>query len=138
MRIRRVDGARQADLLGALHTACMPADDVPDFSHGWWWVGTVDGVPAAFAGMTPVASWPQTAYLKRSGVLPQFRGNGYQKRLIRVRLAYARRLGMERVVTDTAEWNYASSNSLIACGFRLYEPQRRWSFGTALYWVKKL
>lgn len=138
MRVRRVDPDRHADLLARLHRLCMPTDEKPATWHGWWWVGFEGSEPAAFAGMTLVPSWPGTAYLKRAGVVPAWRGNGYQKRLIQVRLAHARRLGVVRVISDTAHWNHASANSLIACGFRLYEPERKWSFDDANYWVKKL
>jgi predicted acetyltransferase len=77
-------------------------------------------------------------YLCRAGVLaPKFRGRGLQKLMIQKRVTYARRRKWSVVVTDTHE-NLASANSLIACGFRLYAPDTKWSFETSLYWRKQL
>jgi L-amino acid N-acyltransferase YncA len=70
-------------------------------------------------------------------VLPAHRGQGIQKRLIRVRLRQARALGWNWVVTDTHD-NPASSNSLIARGFKLFDPSKPWGADKTLYWRLKL
>jgi hypothetical protein len=41
------------------------------------------------------------------------------------------------LITDTY-LNPASSNSLISCGFRLFEPSNPWGARGTLYWRKKL
>jgi len=66
------------------------------------------------------------------------RGQGLQRRLIRVRELAARKAGMLAIVTDTHRENHASSNSLMAMGYRLYTPHTKWAFNDGLYWRKKL
>jgi hypothetical protein len=52
--------------------------------------------------------------------------------------AKARRVGWTRIVSDTADWNVASANNIIAAGYRLFVPANPWSFKTAHYWTKDL
>lgn len=106
-----------------------------DNNEGAWWIAYCGKEEAGYCGIRPTASG--MGYLCRAGVLAKFRGRGLQKTLIRKRVAYAKSVGWHAVVTDTHD-NPASSNSLISCGFRLYNPEIKWSFSTALYWRKKL
>ncbi len=137
IRVRKVCGAEDHDLLLDLQRACFPVDQPYDTARGWWWVAeTLDDVPVAFAGLSETYADPRMGYLCRAGVIPVARGAGLQKRMIRVRMRYARALGMREVVTDTAQGNHASANSLIACGFKMYEPATRWALPGSLYWRK--
>jgi GNAT superfamily N-acetyltransferase len=81
--------------------------------------------------------WIDTGYLCRAGVLSGYRGHGIQKKLIRARIRQAKALGWNWLVTDTY-LNPASSNSLIATGFKLFEPSKPWGATQTLYWRKKL
>lgn len=138
MKIQRVDGVRHAEVLRELQRAALPEDKpVPTRSTGWWWLAFDGDTPVAFAGLAPSSQWQDTGYLCRAGVLESHRGKGLQKRLIQVRAAHARRLGWQWLVTDTRR-NPASANSLIACGFRMYEPSNPWSFRDAVYWRLRL
>lgn len=115
--------------------------DLPDLKIGHWWAmfDERDYPLVAYCGMVPSADWYKTGYLCRAGVREECQGQGLQKRLINVRVAKARRLGWEWVVSDTDDNNHASSNSLIACGFRLYTPENRWAGRKGvLYWRKDL
>lgn len=125
-------------LIGQAHTECFPHDSayLPGRGH-WWLAHTKDKQLAGFAGLQESSQWSDTGYLVRAGVLPEYRGNGLQKRLIRVRIAAARRLGWKYVITDT-RLNPESANSLISCGFRMYLPRKPWSFKDACYWRIKL
>ena len=120
-----------------LQRACLPHDIPSDTSLGHWWVAYEEATPIAFSGMYESRQWFKTSYLCRAGVLPAYRGRGIQKRLIRVRCNYARRIGHEWVITDTTD-NPASGNSLIACGFKLYQPANPWAFHRSCYWRKYL
>ena len=137
IRIRLVDGLKKEAVLKDLHRICFDRDSLPDFSQEYWWIAYNGPEAIAFAGMHKSRSWTNVGYLCRSGVLPKYRGNGLQKRLIRVRQALATRLGWVALITDTYD-NPASSNSLISCGFKLYNPEKPWSFKNALYWRKYL
>lgn len=133
----RVERSHDVSLLKRLHTVTLPADDLPNFAAGSWWVARRGDAVVAFAGLTPSVRWGDACYLVRSGVIPSARGRGLQRRLIQVRERHARRAGMRWLITDTFQ-NPASANSLIACGFRLFEPRDPWGLNGALYWRKAL
>lgn len=136
--IRRVDGLKESQLLKDLQKTILPYDREETTNTGWWWIArTADGFPAAFCGMKRSSKWSDTVYLCRAGVLRDFRGHGLQARLIRVRALKAKELGMNWLVSDTYD-NPASSNSLINCGFKLYDPSSPWGAKGTLYWRKRL
>ena len=117
-----------------LQKKCLPSDKPCNVMHGHWWIVYTDsGIPVAFAGMTRSSNWLDAGYLCRAGVTPDYTGNGLQKRLIRVRIAKAKKLNWRWLITDTTS-NPASSNSLISQGFRLYEPTVPWAYKYSLYW----
>lgn len=122
----------------AIHWTCFE-DQAPavDFTVNYWWVALQDDLPVAFAGLSKKPNTPHTGYLMRSGVDPAHRGHKLQLRLIRARETHARRLGWHRLVTDTTS-NPASANSLIAAGYRMYDPRDPWAFSDSLYWRKTL
>lgn len=133
----RLARTRDVPLLKRLHLDTLPSDEFPNFAAGWWWVATTSDDAVAFCGLTPSARWADTGYLVRAGVMPIARGHGLQRRMIQARSNHARRLGMRWLITDTFN-NPASANSLIACGFRLFEPRKPWGLDGALYWRKPL
>jgi GNAT superfamily N-acetyltransferase len=138
IRIIAVDSAYKA--LIDLQLLCLPSDDPETPKEGsWWWLAIdEDGKAVGFAGMRPSDRWQQTMYLCRAGVLPEYRGQGIQKRLIRVRLIKARSLGNTHAITDCTTENPASARSLIAAGFRPYWPQIPWALPHSIYWIRKL
>jgi GNAT superfamily N-acetyltransferase len=117
-----------------LQKKCLPHDKPYSVDHGHWWVAYAeDGKPVGFAGLTRSSQWLNAGYMCRAGVLPDYQGHGLQKRLIQVRIRKAKTLNWEWLLTDTTD-NPASSNSLIAMGFKLYEPTVPWGFKNSLYW----
>lgn len=122
--------------LVVMHSACFPYDDPVVPQEGRWWLAeTPDGGFAGFAGMVqePDGSW----MLYRAGVLPDCRGHGLQRALIRARLGAAKRTGGTVAVTSTYH-NNISANNLIREGFELYTPGTPWGARGTLYWRKKL
>ena len=140
MKVRSVDGADEttASLLRWLQLEILPKDEPCNTAVGFWWVIYDACQPVGFAGLTPSVRWGDTGYLCRAGVLRSHRGRGLQKRLIRVRERKARDMGWKWVITDTAAYNVASSNNLVACGFKLFRPSRPWGHDDGLYWRKEL
>lgn len=136
--IRRVDteNERIRHVLNMMDEHCFPMDELAS-KAGWWWIAWWAGEPAGFAGLRALAVEQHIGYLCRAGVLEHCRGHGLQKKLIRARIAYARRLGLRELVTDTTA-NIPSANSLISCGFKLYTPVTKWAFDSSLYWRKSL
>lgn len=118
-----------------------------DEEASWWVVYSVEGgedldqcqimTPVGFAGAKILPREPY-AYLTKAGLLPEAQGHGLHKRLIQVRLAWARKLHLRGAMTYTAAHNVASSNNLIKCGFSLFTPGYPWAGEEFLYWWTKL
>jgi GNAT superfamily N-acetyltransferase len=139
IKVRAVNGADPdtADLLDEMQKTCLPADDLAETEYGYWWIAYDGEEPAAFCGLYHSRSVPGAGYLARAGVLPEYRGHGLQRRLIRVRERKARKLGMKTLVSDTFN-NPQSSNNLIACGYRMYDPENPWGISGTCYWIKNI
>jgi GNAT superfamily N-acetyltransferase len=138
-RLRRVDATDPAVWahIVALDAWCFTKESAPALSDnaGAWWIAFVGKHEAGYCGVKRTPSG--NGYLCRAGVLARYRGGGLQKLMIRRRVAYARSQGWPMVVTDTHD-NAPSGNSLIACGFKLYDPDKKWAFDTSLYWRRLL
>ena len=115
--------------LSTLQRTCLPYDYPYDT--------TTSGSAVAFAGLVRSSRWSDSGYLCRAGVVPSSRKQGIQKKLIRVRIKKAKVLKMKWLVTDTYD-NPASSNNLISCGFKLFNPSGPWGAEGTLYWRLKL
>ena len=125
-------------LLVWLQKACLPADKIYPITQGYWYVAyTQNGEAAGFAGVVPSSRWSDTMYLCRAGVVLAHRGRGLQKRFIKARIRKAKALNMNWVISDTNQ-NPASANSLIAIGFKMFEPSQPWGLKTALYWKYRI
>lgn len=135
MHLERVDAGDPR--LRRAHDACFPLDSRPSWSLGAWWLLCDDEHIAGFAGIQPSIRFIDCGYLVRAGVMPSYRGQNLQRRLIDVRVQYARRQQWAWVVSATYN-NPASANNLIERGFRLYEPAVPWLAAGALYWRKPL
>ena len=137
--IRRVDPSRnevRADL-DRLQKVCLPSDQPCDVDEGAWWLAYYNDMAVGFAGVIKSSQWHGTGYMCRAGVMYVARGKGIQKRLIKARMAYGKKAGWTHLVTDTRD-NPQSANSLIACGFKMYEPRNPWAYKESCYWIKKL
>jgi GNAT superfamily N-acetyltransferase len=135
--IREVDGDEESEVIAELHRICCPHDELPSTTDGWWWLAYAGDVAVGYAGMRDAKSEPGAAFLCIAGVVPEHRGKGLQRRLIRVRVQKARRLMKTAVISYTLD-NAPSGNNLIACGFRLYSPDKRWEGGDVAYWRRLL
>ena len=139
IRIKRVDTsvASVAETLNQLQLEILPADALDDVSGGYWWIAYSDGNPVGFCGVKQSSRWFDTGYLCRAGLLPEHTGKGIQKRMIRVRAQLAKKVGWRWLISDTYE-NPASTNSLTACGFKMYTPSIKHGAHGTCYWRKKL
>ena len=135
--IRRADEEDWEDILEA-DAVCLPDDARPALEGAAWWVAENEhGDLAGYAGAKLCKDSPGCVYLCRAGVLPAFRGHQLQRRLVRARERWARAAGNAYIVTDTYR-NPASANTLIACGFKMYQPAVPWSYPDACYWWRSL
>ena len=139
-RVREMTREARAEL-DWMDRECLPEDEPYPKTrrHSHWWVvrSRPDGSPAGFAGSL---WWPadRHVFLCRAGVLPAHRGNRLQRRLVLTRLRHARELGAEGAYTYTHPTSLASANTLIGCGFRLFEPAHAWGGEGMLYWIRGL
>jgi GNAT superfamily N-acetyltransferase len=102
----------------------------------WWVARDPSGKPVAYAGARFMQSVEGGCWLSRCAVLAEAQGAGLQRRMIRVRLAWARRHGLTEAYTYTVPWNSPSMNNLIRCGFRTYQDV--YCGDGFVYWVKSL
>jgi predicted acetyltransferase len=139
MKIHRVDTRQSAvqTRLSVLQKICLPYDKPYDTTAGYWWIAVKDGVDIGFAGLVHSSRWSDCCNLIRAGVVPDHRGQGLQKKFIRVRIRQAKALKMNWIVTSTYD-NPASANSLISCGFKMFNPSKPWMTRHTSYWRLKL
>lgn len=124
-------------MLDGLDLKCFPEDEPYEKDGCYWWVAFDGPEPVAFAGLKPLTGQNGgLAFLCRAGVLRSARGQGLQKRLIRVRLARARAAGLSQVLTYTHPLNFESASNLLKCGMRFHEPPFEWGCKGAMYFSK--
>src|SRR5690348_4460037 len=103
MKVVRFRPARLTDYdaIKALDARLFPADKPVYFpKSSLWWVGVIDGEVVAYGGVQLLDGG--TGYMLRAGVRVDQRGNGYQRRLLRIREAALRRIGFLKAVSDTS------------------------------------
>ncbi len=128
---------RDMELINRLDTQLMGTATNPN-TQFIWWIVRVDGRLAGYCGLGLYDEADPYAYLARAGILPEFRGKGIQRRLIKIREDEARKRGYHYIITYTARHNLASANNLIKSGYRLYRPAKCWGIKLALYFCKRL
>lgn len=138
--IRKVNSKskRVQNTLLRLQKEILPADSPVEPSIGIWWiVYTENNKPIGFAGMKQSSQFTDCVFFHRAGILYEHTGKGLQKRLLQARIRKAKNMGFNWAVSDTTH-NPASSNSLINCGFKMYEPSKAWGWSYTNYWRLKL
>ncbi len=140
LSIREVRFEDEAPVIISMDAALFDAVDAPfPGGAGFWWLVYDEyySLPIGYANLRRSHKWADCGFLARAGLLPEARGHGVQKRLIRARIAKARRIGWSYLITNTYR-NPASVNSLIACGFKAYIPTYKWAGADAQYWRRKI
>lgn len=119
VQVRQTD---DLDLIVELDRVCFPLDAVvqhKELDDSVWWLATADGVAVGYAGLLVEAD-KKRSYLHRFGVLPDARGHGLQKRLIRTCVKASRRFLVERAYTYVHAANTPSLRAFVQCGFLPY------------------
>jgi GNAT superfamily N-acetyltransferase len=100
-------------------------NDGPIYIHKsdllWIGVDSESGKPACFTTATFRAN---KLSIIRMGVLPAYRGQGLQARMLKAVLREARKLGASEVRAVVASWNVHSMNNFIRAGFQTWAPSR--------------
>jgi GNAT superfamily N-acetyltransferase len=135
VRIRALpEGSPKLETVGALDVRIFPDDDPYPLEGARWWLAEGPGGEALGYAGAKLWSLDGFVYLARAGVVASARGQGLQKRLIKARVSWAKRIGAKGCYTYTIG-NPASANSLISKGFRAWEPLYRWGGNNASYWI---
>jgi GNAT superfamily N-acetyltransferase len=143
IRIHKL-GSEDIGLILDLDRLVFPADAPPMLMSAEWWVAAEYGGEHGprEVGYAGAAIWSGALYLCRAGVLPSARGQGLQRRFIRVRERWARKAGLLRAYSYTHHASLSSANNLIACGYKLHKPDGggpdRCITPTWLHWGREL
>lgn len=123
---------------GLMDRVCFPDDETETFEGSeLWFVVNDEHNPVAYAAGN-VYRPDKALYLNRAGVLPEARGSGLQRRLVRARVAWAKGRGLRMVYTYTVPSNIHSINNLIACGFNAFQPSVPWNGPGFCYWIREI
>ncbi|WP_428664544.1 N-acetyltransferase family protein [Reyranella sp.] len=102
---------------------CFPVDEPPSIAGAEWVIGWDGEMPAAYCAWKTVEhDGVPVGFHYRGGVLPEYRGHGLQRQMLRLREARMREQGLTVAVTYTDADGAASMRSLIAEGYRPYVP----------------
>lgn len=132
IQIRKVKGARLT-AMRLLREYLNEASEAPEKDDLIWLAK--DGPKVVGCGV--LAVYPFFGVLNGGIVIPEYRGKGIQKRLIRARVRECTKRGLS-TVTFTDPDNPKSMRSLLACGFKPYNPECRWSGEDKVYWMRPM
>ena len=106
-----------------LDRICFPVDEPPSIVGAEWIIGWDCETPAAYCAWKTVEhDGILVGFHYRGGVLPEYRGHGLQRQMLRLRETGMREQGLVAAVTYTDADGAASMRSLIAEGYRPYAP----------------
>lgn len=140
-KLQAVDGRLLGDRISAFNDLYPHEFHPLERQHlegGHWFAVHVGEQLAAFAGYVPFVPFPDIVYFKRVAVLPEYRGYGFQRKLMRIGEATCRARGYARMVSTTDVVNVHSANNFVKEGWLLTNPERPWEPVPSLYWVKDL
>jgi N-acetylglutamate synthase-like GNAT family acetyltransferase len=139
--IRKVRTESEKLSVSLLNELLFPLDPPIKLADGvtTWWICRHDETQdiVGFCGLRPSVVKPVVGDLERAGVLPDHRGNGLHRRMIKVRIAECKKQGWVSAVSWTYN-NPSSANNLIGEGFRTYKPRKPWGADGAVYWSMRL
>lgn len=141
--IRKVDirDALVVETLAAMNKECFTRSEWTGHirpTRGDWWIVSRGGKEAAYCGIVPSYQTPNAGYLSAAAVLPEFRGHGLHRRMLRVRIKHAREMGWTQLFTETIFDNVYSANTMIKCGFLQFKPKVPWGSPYAVYWRRDI
>lgn len=119
---RRAVTREDAALIAQMDVVCFPIDTPAEFAGANWFIGWHGERPAAYCAWKIVDHDEPVGFHYRAGVMPDWRGRGLQREMLRLREAEMREQGIARAVTYTDADGVASMRNLIAGGYRPYVP----------------
>ena len=131
MPVLTVRQSRDRELIEELHREIFPKDDMPSWNGNVFWVATCENHYAGYCSARRIDPW--TVFFSMAGVLPGYRGRGIHRRMVDVRLRWARSWRCEYAITYALPGNWSSVASLIRQGFEVYEPKYAWVGDNVVY-----
>jgi GNAT superfamily N-acetyltransferase len=120
---RRALSREDEQRIARMDAVCFPLDTPAILAGADWSIGWDGATPAAYcAWKTAEHDGVAVGFHYRGGVLPDYRGRGLQRRMLRRRESEMRERGLKKAVTYTDADGAASMRSLIAEGYRPYVP----------------
>lgn len=125
----------------SLHKKIFPSDEFYESKKNVYWLAiakysTKEDEIVGFAVATELEYG--ILFLSRAGVIWKARGKGLQKRLIRVRLNYAKSHEFKQAITYTSIDNIASFVNLLKCKFKPYIPEYCYAGSNVNYLIREL
>jgi GNAT superfamily N-acetyltransferase len=122
IEFRRATAEHEA-LIAEMDRTCFPLDAPAVFTGAHWLIGWNGDRPAAYcAWKTVEQDGVPVGFHYRGGVLADFRGQGLQRQMLRLREGEMRQHDLAKAVTYTDADGAASMRNLIAEGYRPYVP----------------
>lgn len=127
------------EAIEAADRVCFPFDK--PYIFGWdknvSWVAKKGDELAGYLSAHPLNNRGRW-FFSRVGVMPAYRGQGLQRRLMAVLEAHGRREGWREIVTYTVGRNGYSTDNILASGYRTYEPRKSYVGYDVVHLRKKL
>lgn len=137
IRLVNAEQSKYAAQIANLHWMLFPSIQLPPLASKYWWVAYEFGKPIGFAHMCQSTYYPKSGYFARVGVLPGWRGQGLQRRFMKIMENTARREGWEAIYSDTRKAPHSAAN-IKAAGYVPFSPEVPWGYKGVKYWVKHL
>lgn len=123
IEFRRAASREDEALVDKMDRICFPLDTPAVFDGAQWLIGRDGDEPAAYCAWKTVEhDGVPVGFHYRGGVLPDYRGQGLQRPMLRLREEEMRGHGLAKAVTYTDADGAASMRNLIAEGYRPYAP----------------
>lgn len=94
--------------------------------------------PVAFAGARNSPWVRHAAHIVGVGVLPAYRGQGLQCRLLNKLAAAAETRECRSMIAETDTSNWISSNNFVRAGYQIFWPRSPWCVRETIYWRRYL
>lgn len=118
-----------------LHKKTLPSDEFPsEYSNSW--IAYDKKKPIGFCTISLVDK--ETLFLSRAGILSDYKGLGLHKRLINVRVRWAKKLGYKKLITYVHPHNIISLRNLLGSKFEVYIPQWEYVGKDFIYLIRKI
>src|ERR1700743_849305 len=139
--IREVHGPEYTDTLRFLNAQApevFPTLQQESIRKGFWWVAFDEHKSAVgFAGMVAMHPFTSCWYLKRCYVVERARGQGLQRKFLKLREIRAAELGIRQLVVECPAGSKSEEN-LVKAEYERVDPEQKWGPEGSAYFSKRI